>query len=250
MRESLLHKSEIDAAIEAAIRKLPILPEQRGRVPEVARSLAMMVDVTGGGGKAPAHFRPANRETVDRQLSDLAGRAADLAVRLEEKRGAKRARQQLARLLRGLFEDTIDALAAAPAFTIDGQQVMLKLDYACRVLTDELENGEPISPKDLRIIAARAASARSLNPSGTNAGRPRLFHAQAVADLAGEAYFSLTGHAPAINRWSGDKPGGPFLTFIEDLFKALGVKAYGLTHADQAIQNRTRKRTVCTRQER
>jgi hypothetical protein len=244
MPEAPLDEAEVRAKIEAAIRRLPILPDQQWRVPGLVRCLVLMIDGMGQGGKAPPHFRPANRETIERQLSALERRAADLADRLEGGRGAKRAREQLANLLRDVFEDTINALADAPSVKVDGHATTLRIGYVCGALPDELQTGEPVSPKDLRIIAESAAVVRSIHQTGSRAGRPRVYHAQAVANIAAEAHYNLTRRTPAVSRWSGDKPGGSFLTLVEELFKALGVKAFGLTHAEQATQNWTRKRTT------
>src|SRR5580704_12293217 len=84
--------------IEAALRSLPlpILPESAGLVDVWVLALAQMEDRIGRGGRAPASFRRANTETVEKQLRDLRDRAGRLADKLEHGGETKRARVQLA----------------------------------------------------------------------------------------------------------------------------------------------------------
>ena len=105
--------------IEAAVRRLPILPEQTYYVLHLVDDLAVrgiIIDEMGGDGTVPSRFRPATDGMVKKELGELERCANDLANKIESGGRTKRAREQLAQHIREMRGPTIMALSDAPAF--------------------------------------------------------------------------------------------------------------------------------------
>jgi hypothetical protein len=208
------------AAIETAIRALPIAAGREDFVEVYAAAIAQMVCKP-----TPVAFLPANGETVEKQLTELRDRATRLAKKIEHGGQTTRAREQLARLIDRLYHDTINAL---------GCGLSLNVGYVRHGLPADLRQ-DTVSPAVLRIVADAARAALVNNPQGRNAGREPNHHARAVACSAARTYAKLTGERPAISGSTTVKH-ERYVKFVLDLFIALDVRGEADYYAVQAAR--------------
>ena len=190
-------EAERQSKIELAFRSLPfpILPDRADLVGVYAIAIAQMVDRVDLGGRAPANFRRANKETIEKQLRDLRDRARRLADKLEHGGVTTRARAQLALLIRELSDDTIEALGdAIEALGVVESRPSIADLRNC--FPDALERGDDLSPIYLRAVADAARRALLLEREGKSVGAPKDLRALALTKVAAKAYSRLTGHFP------------------------------------------------------
>jgi len=256
------------AEIEAAIRGLPILPEEEWQVRHIIDELclrAAILSAPKGDGRAPPHPRPATRQMTLKELRELERRMFDLARKLE--RGVRtkrtqeplnRARERLARLVEGLHAPTLEALRCAPAFA--------DINYfEDRLPNKLLADGSDLSALEMRYwgklahlagieavkaqaVAAQVASGDPLNdvfamvpsllrlqadePRYDDVGRPPNRQVHAIADLIVEAY-ALAGQEPTF--WQGNRrPAGPFIEFAREIFGIMGIRRDPLRYVSVA----------------
>jgi len=208
------------AAIETAIRALPIAAGREDFVEVFTAVLAQMVYKP-----TPVAFLPANGETIEKQLIELRDRATRLARKVECGGRTTRAREQLARLIDRLYHDTINALGCGPP---------LNVAYVRHGLAADLRR-DAVSPAVLCVVADAARAALVNNPQGRNAGREPNHHAHAVACSAARTYAKLTGERPAISGSTTVKH-EQYVKFVADLFIALDVRGEADYYAVQAAR--------------
>ncbi len=153
------------AEIEAAIRDLPIFPENEWQVRLIVDELCLRADIIAaskGDGRAPPHFRPATRQMTMNELRQLRRRFFDLARKVERggvktkraRERLKRAREQLARLIEGLHAPTIEALNDAPALMVGGRPRLAVIRHIEKRLPKK-----PLEDSDLSALGLRYRSA-------------------------------------------------------------------------------------------
>jgi len=223
--------------IDAAVRRLPILPEELWGVGNVVDELALRAMINDGGdGTVPAHFLPATAKMVAKQLAELERRADDLAQKIEKKGGAKRARQQLARHIRELNGPTLTAMSDVQP--IDG--ALPDVRYFLTRLPEKLDAGEGITSAELRYWARIAKEAIAVIPknAASDVGRRPDRRAQIVANTLAREYFNLTGKEPKfVTRSCEDSEGkveGEFLDFVGEIFKLLNIERNPIRYASVA----------------
>ena len=77
-------------------------------------------------------------------------------------------------------------------------------------------------------------------PGKKGSGRPPKYRAADVAGRALGCYEALTGKRAGVstNPWTSAR-GGPFLRFLTDVFKVLGIKASPDDQAKRAVERRS-----------
>lgn len=85
------------------------------------------------------------------------------------------------------------------------------------------------------VVAALDATAAA----GFARGRPRETAARWVASKCAEIYFQQTGSQPSvIVPFAGGPAYGPFLEFVSDMFRAVGISASPENHAKEASKEK------------
>jgi hypothetical protein len=199
-----LHEDEIEDILqqmEAAIRKLPILPDKEPFVPEaaalVATSAYFCMDALPPRGDAAAI----------RELDKL---AKHLAATID--------------CLNNFPEEAFQALRDEP----DG-------------LEADLEFGDEIMALTLFRRRALLAKARlEAKPVKKGGGRRPDYKAADVAERALGCFEALTSKPAGVstNPWTSER-GGPYLRFLTDVFNVLGMKASPEAQAKRAVQKRS-----------
>jgi len=209
-----------------------------------------MTERLGNGGKGHPHFRPANQQTLEKQLVELRYRSSRLAMKIAAGRTTKRSREQLARLIRGLSFNAIQALADAPPLEVAGCPSVIGMAYFRIGLPCDLERGEPVSSEVLRMVSSVVESAIAKRPKGVTTGCMPNLHARAVAQVVARAYKYLTGREQTFSGSSltpegTNTSGGEFLEFTQAVFDALKVRGKALSYASSAaftLRGKGRKR--------
>jgi hypothetical protein len=229
------------AKIEAAIRRLPILPSEEQTIEErisvLAAALSQMADESEDNGKAdesednrklPAHFREANDATICKSLQELQRRAAGLAQRSASGGSTVRARQQLALLIDNLSMPAIEALGSFKTVSADQTSpATLNMSYIRIKLPPLLRSGESVHPDSLRLLSEAAGFALRAPERGQNPGRTPNLRARAIAQVVTKTFKDLTGREATFTQ-SGDGRGseavtGAFISFAREVFDALEV---------------------------
>ena len=233
-------EAERQSKIELAFRSLPfpILPDRADLVGVYAIAIAQMVDRVDLGGRAPANFRRANKETIEKQLRDLRDRARRLADKLEHGGVTTRARAQLALLIRELSDDTIEALGDAIE-ALGVVELRPSIADLRNCFPDALERGDDLSPIYLRAVADAARRALLLEREGKSVGAPKDLRALALTKVAAKAYSRLTGHFPpkaANGLKTKTKTYNGYIKLITAIFDAHGVSKKASSYAAHAAE--------------
>lgn len=186
-------------AIEAAFRRLPLLT---GKEDSLRMAVNMLANVDcSGPGTPPPKFSAVGRNQTSKELQKLA-RLADA----------------LAECIDALHEPAILALADA------GLEVRLKL------------------PSSLRDIAKRARQTDlDQLPAAPHGGKPTNNRAHAIADMLAYHYHALTGEEPSrhFDPYSdNDTSRSPFVTLVDEMFRAMGLHVNAEHVARAAIGRR------------
>ncbi len=244
-------RPDIEAAFEA------ILPEPK---PEQLRRFdvqfwiddlclrGLLLERAGGDGRAPPRFRPCSTATAKRELTELRDRAEKLAEKLARRRRDRRAREQLAKLLRGLHAPTIELMDGAPPFKFRGSLWLPVFSDMLRSLPNRLEQGVGPSVLDMRLLAwlARDALTRAERRDYPPVGRPPHRQAHIIARDLARAYRELTGRettattpTDATKSYVGreGKAAGDWVSFVERNFAALGIERAAWSDALRAGRN-------------
>lgn len=264
------------AEIEAAIRGLPILPEEEWQVRHTVDELCLRAAIYAASqrnGRVPPPIRPATRQMMIKELEEFERRAFDLAEKIERGDGSKRARERLkrareklARLIGGLHGPTIEALDGVPVqgrailgvkhrspMKLEDPLVLRALARAARIeadkaraVPDKAENAD-----QLEELFAMVRGLRRLEPDGPRyaggVGRPPNRQVHAIADLITEAY-ALTGEETTFSqgkRLNQDAVRGPFIEFASTIFAIMGIRHDALRYVSVAAfarRGRGRKR--------
>jgi hypothetical protein len=228
------------AEIEAAIRGLPIVPEEEWQVPFLVRELCLRAanfSASKGDGRGPPHSRPATRQMTLKELEKLERQCFDIAQKIERgiktklaREQTKRAREKLVGLIEGLHAPTIEALDRTPGLRVGGGPIHPGANYFENRLPKKLLEEPGLSALELRScgelaraaiktekgrdIAEKAESGdpllamfpdlRRLLPKGPqyaeHVGRLPNRQLQAIANLITKAYFDLTGREPTFSQ--------------------------------------------------
>jgi hypothetical protein len=192
-------------------------------------------------GQAARAFRTPSRETTQKELSEIAKRASDLATRLRDpKCSVTRAREQLAQRLEEMRETTIFALA-------DLNIAFIRLELPGLLLA-EATNRERLA-NELDFLAQAAAQAEA--PDTVDEGRWPDRRAQAVARILARFYREATEQPPTISTFVGGPNEGDhhglFLDLVSLIFAAMNMEhdAYSFARraADELCEESTKKST-------
>jgi hypothetical protein len=191
------------SAIEAAFRKLPILPSEEWRLPSVVDGLAGIAEANSK--PTPAQPSRAGRAAVREQLDGIAHQCNDLA-----------------NALASLSQGALDALADAGMLQIaPGLQTHAGLQSILRKVSEVAQN----------------ANADCL-PESAN-GRQRNYLAGGVAAILAKDYWRLTGKKPTrANRAKTSRESeeySPFYELVKDVFLATGIEASPAAYAKEAV---------------
>ena len=161
------------------------------------------------------------REATSLQISLTLARVNDLPAGSDttKKDGARRQLTQLADRIRqlhseitSLSRDTRQALRDAAREHPESQWELPEIE----ALQIDLENTFNNTVRTLRLTPHQPAKG----------GRPKIIGASIVADMARAKFEHLTGRAPTITVDPvSSAAGGPFVTFLGDLFEIIGVNA-------------------------
>lgn len=198
-------------------------------------NLTLMTIYEPGGVKRA--FRTPNRETTQKELTDIADRAGALAIKLRDpKRSVTRARQQLATHIEDMHGTTIDALAAAPGGLDVG---VIRRELPHLLCDDSADRGQLANVLDL--LARVAATAVALAPDTEDEGRWPDRRAQIVASFLARYCRDVTGHPPTIatHADSGEHYGA-FLDLAAAVFTAMGIDHKPFSYA-YAAANQLRR---------
>ena len=224
--------SSIRQRLEAAVKRweqsvgISVPVSKEADRAELIRNLMLFAAHAPGG--VNRAFRTPNRETTQKELSDIATRASALATRLRDpKRSTNLARQQLAACLDDMHGTTIAALAMAPGL-LDIGVVRRELPRALR--DDSVDRGRLANVLDrLGQVATDAV------PTNTqDEGRWPDRRAQIVANFLARYCRDATGRVPTITtRAESGQHYGAFLDLVSDVFSAMGIerKAFSCAYA-------------------
>jgi len=225
------------AEIQAAVNRLPVIREQAAYTSHLVDYLALMgniIEAKGGDLTVSQDFRPATPEMVGKELAELESRFRDLADRIEQKRGATRARDQLVLLIQKLRGPTISALSDAPPITVAGEQILVDSWHFRSGLPGRIAAGH-VTSIELKMWSTIARLAASAPIKGTNVGRPANKLAHNVASELARKYRLLTGREPTFTSVvAADAYGetaGQFVDFAREIFALLKIKSDALTYA-------------------
>lgn len=193
------------STIEAAFRKLPILPSEEWRVPAVVDGLAAIAEANSK--PTPAQPSKAGRAAVREQLDGIAHQCNDLA-----------------NALGSLSHGARDALADAGMLQIvPGLQTHAGLQEILRKVSEVAQNANT-----------------DCLPESAN-GRQRNYLAGGVAAMLAKDYWRLTGKKPTLITPSdsddGHKKYSPFITLTMDIFEAIGIDGKPEHYAKEAKEN-------------
>ena len=199
---------EMEAAIEAAFRKLERVPNDDSGPGIPCETLIP------GMGRQIAHMKPIDRTDPHQALSTPEEAARQLAL------VAKRARSLLASV-EALNKPAIDALNYRQPWP-GGFETYL------------------------RILSLKAETAEIPElPLGAGLGRPTKPQHLQIVKVVAEQYLALTGVKPTLSV-SDSGPGGPFIQLLKDVFLALGLEPRVESLARRAIKAMDKRTTENT----
>lgn len=211
--------SDVRELIQAAYRKLSVLPEKESLILGKVSFLAQIEK--GATGEPPIRYRLAGRAKVRSQLDDVA-----------------KAAEKLAEALEGLYAPSIAALADNGFLQLDvaaskKSKVWVDGQQSHRVKTYRL-------PELLQELATIARTADiSAVPEEQGKGRLPNNLAKSLGSVLAFDYHSLTGHRPIVstrNNGVQDVPYGPFFDLVSEVFTILDVQAKPEHIAREAVK--------------
>lgn len=186
--------------IEAAFRKLKILPPNEWRLNSIVQTLAFIP--LGASGKSPRKFRAIGKKAARKELDDVAKTASKLKGLLDD-----------------LSQTSILALADAGLL-----QVVHHIDISNRL-------------GSLEVFAKKADV--SGVPEKQGKGQPQNNLVSGVANMIAHNYFTLTGRKPTVstkNNGVQDIAYGPFFVLVGDIFRAMKIDASPEAAAREAVK--------------
>jgi hypothetical protein len=196
---------ELAQRMEAAIRKLPILPGQQRYVRRAAELLVISPSFAKNSPKSP----PRGDKAAIRELDELASLMAD---------SIDCCRNLSSEALRALSEEL-----PGPEIKFDLGSYPIQSIFA-----------------GLREQALLAKAQLEAKPVKKGSGRPPNAIARGVTDIALSCYEAMTGKRAGVSTdpWTQQR-GGPFLRFLRDVFDVLGIKDSVVSQAKTVVKERS-----------
>jgi hypothetical protein len=217
--------------LEKAVQKLPILLEEKPYTCHLVDILATLGLIRESGVRLTPLFQGATKPMIRKQLRQFMKRLRELAYQIKNNFKTKRAQQQLVKCVRGLYGPTVNALGDVGAVRkANGEPVLPDIHYLTNGFADRVAAGA-VSVEELHFWFVVAVKAEIVPLKPRNVGRPRDHIAENVATTLALGYLNLTGRKPGTSKRTDN--GGPFWSFLDEIFAILGIPAPGKNAGSQ-----------------